>query len=487
MLGRLLLLVVLARHPRALHALPMRGFADLFQRAGGQGASPVGLLSLRPESLGLGPTPSPQLLAERLEAASPASETEDWRLQGLGRGPPSHRADLRLFDAPDSLEPAVTLFRDRAAWCPYCEKVWLQLEEKRVPYRVEKSPLRCYGEKTRQHLAVNPSGMLPVAIIKGRVISESNLIMQELEDAFPANRPLLPKRGSRLEERVAPLMRLERRVFGSWFTWLTSRAGDSAAREMDSLLREVDEELGIGGGPYFLGEDFSLVDCMFAPFLERMAASLPYFKGFEVRCGRYPRLLRWYEAMDGREAYRGLKSDYYTHCHDLPPQIGACHSLPAAAPFAAEIDGGAWRVGFSGGIEPMLPADPSVARREAARSLLANFEPVVRFAARGAGERGVPGVAAPLADPNARPNEAIVPAVDLALKMVALSLVDGDLGVLASPRVGAAGLPSGGRALRLSLEYLRDRVGVPRDMSAHAARQLRAHLNLLLDALPQDG
>ena len=40
-----------------------------------------------------------------------------------------------------------------------------------------------------------------------------------------------------------------------------------------------------------------------------------------MRCDSYPNLLRWYEAMDERPSYRGIKSDYYTHCHDLPPQV----------------------------------------------------------------------------------------------------------------------------------------------------------------------
>ena len=32
----------------------------------------------------------------------------------------------------------------------------------------------------------------------------------------------------------------------------------------------------------------------------------------------------WFEAMNQREVYRNIKSDYYTHAHDLPPQLGGC-------------------------------------------------------------------------------------------------------------------------------------------------------------------
>lgn len=43
--------------------------------------------------------------------------------------------------------------------------------------------------------------------------------------------------------------------------------------------------------------------------------------------------------MDTREVYRGAKSDYYTHCHDLPPQIGGCRVQAAGVRFKDEIDG----------------------------------------------------------------------------------------------------------------------------------------------------
>ena len=43
-------------------------------------------------------------------------------------------------------------------------------------------------------------------------------------------------------------------------------------------MDQVNEELGREEGPYFLGWGFSLVDCVFAPFLERIVASIPYYK-----------------------------------------------------------------------------------------------------------------------------------------------------------------------------------------------------------------
>lgn len=56
-----------------------------------------------------------------------------------------------------------------------------------------------------------PSGLLPVLEIDGRVVTESAVIMNLLEDAFPDHKPLMPPAGSPQRSRADQLMRLERR------------------------------------------------------------------------------------------------------------------------------------------------------------------------------------------------------------------------------------------------------------------------------------
>ena len=57
----------------------------------------------------------------------------------------------------------MTIYRDHAAWwCPYCQKVWLLLDEKRISFRVEKVPLNAYGDKPSWFTRNVERGMLPV-------------------------------------------------------------------------------------------------------------------------------------------------------------------------------------------------------------------------------------------------------------------------------------------------------------------------------------
>lgn len=217
--------------------------------------------------------------------------------KGYGKPSPMHK--LRLFDeSNDENDVRVTLFRDSASWCPYCQKVWMTLEFKRIPYRIEKVNMRCYGDKPASFLRMQPSGSIPVAVIDGVTYNQSNDIMYALEEAFPGY-PIVPddpKERSKAQE----LLRLERTLFSAWMSWLTS--GDSPnGRLRDnfiSVLNQVESELSATKGGFFLGQKASVVDFMFAPFLERMCASMLYFKGFQIRVApgestKFPGVNQW--------------------------------------------------------------------------------------------------------------------------------------------------------------------------------------------------
>jgi glutathione S-transferase len=217
--------------------------------------------------------------------------------KGYGKPSPMHK--LRLFDkSNDENDVRVTLFRDSASWCPYCQKVWMTLEFKRIPYRIEKVNMRCYGDKPASFLRMQPSGSIPVAVIDGVTYNQSNDIMYALEEAFPGY-PIVPDDPNE-RSKAQELLRLERTLFSAWMSWLTS--GDSPnGRLRDnfiSVLNQVDSELSATRGGFFLGEKASVVDFMFAPFLERMCASMLYFKGFQIRVApgestTFPGVNRW--------------------------------------------------------------------------------------------------------------------------------------------------------------------------------------------------
>lgn len=262
------------------------------------------------------------------------------------------------------------------------------------------------------------------------------------------------------------------------------------ADRFELVLHRVEEALAKHGGPYFLGESVSLVDVQFLPFVERMEASLAYYKGYCVRSRtRWPGLVRWLEAFEATPWYPRIKSDFYTHAHSLPPQLGGCVAAKGSEAVAAFVDGrskGAWHLtpapgplgAGDGVLETLLPATTdqiAAARLEAAERLMRNHDSVARFAARAVGTPGEPSVlAAPLSDPYAHPAMNHLPAVDRALRVVVHVLLTGAEAV----EIDADSVTPEGK---VALGYLRDRVGVPRDMSIAAAMQLRAMLNFVIE------
>lgn len=420
---------------------------------------------------------------------------EQAALREGGGGLPHTDAKVRLFGAKEGTKPRVVLYRDTAAWCPYCQKVWIMLEEKRIPYRVEKINMRSYGDKPPEYLRLVPNGLLPAVEIDGRFQTESIDIMLNLDRKFHPSSghdgpALWPTKDSPEAARAVALMRLERELFGVWCNLVFRPSiGDGANSRFEACLGEVDRELGVTSSPWFLDE-LSIVDLQYITHIERMLASCAYWSGLKVRHTKWKNLDRWLEAFELRPSYMASKSDFYTNCMDIPPQYGPGFGTGSKQQkdFAAAIDGsdGSWSLPLKpfdarSDLESVGPAiDPGDygARCEAAFKLVMNHENIAKFSLRAVGKAGAKQFSAPLADPYAVPDLSLYDDLDRLLKAIVATLIEeGD----AAPRALASCPEGAGSALAKSLAYMRDRVGVPRDMGYPAARQLRAHINFVID------
>jgi len=377
--------------------------------------------------------PTTALSWSELEAmAPPAAERVE--------GPANAQATLRLFGQPES-SVRVTLFRDHHAWCPYCQKVWLWLEFRRIPYRIRKVTMRCYGPKEPWFTALVPSGMLPALELDGRLLTESDRILEALERTFgPVGVPM----GDR---RVRALRDLERLLFRAWCIWLCTpglneRQERQARDQFQAVARRMEDALAAGGGSWLdpespQGATPGTADLVFIPYVERMNASLAYFKGFALRHA-HPGIDRWLSALEQLETYRGTQSDVHTHAHDLPPQMGGCWAdgSDGQRSMAAAVDAGQ---GLGELETRWTPPDADGMPRERA------LERVLRH-------RSTLLARNPLGD-----------AFDQPLRAALTALMQGRS---VSPEPGSAA----------ALRYLRDRISVPRDMPLHSARLLRQAL-----------
>jgi RNA polymerase-associated protein len=121
-------------------------------------------------------------------------------------------------------------------------------------------------------LDLNPYGTVPTLLDRELVLYESRIIMEYLDERFP-HPPLLP---------VYPVARAESRkmmyrIEHDWYS-LVNIIEDSAEREeVEQARQQLRESLTnvapvFGSKPFFLSDEFSLLDCYIAPLLWRLSS-----------------------------------------------------------------------------------------------------------------------------------------------------------------------------------------------------------------------
>jgi glutathione S-transferase len=177
--------------------------------------------------------------------------------------------------------------------CPYVQRAAIVLLEKGVPFQRKNIDL---ANKPEWFLAISPLGKVPVLQVGDAAIFESAVICEYLDETHAPQ--LHPKN---------PLLRAQHRAWmelGSAI--LTDIAGfysakDEAALQLKSKhLQQKFSQINavLGEGPYFAGQDFSMIDAVFAPIFRYLDA-FDSIGNFDLLAGLKP-IRAWRQALASR-------------------------------------------------------------------------------------------------------------------------------------------------------------------------------------------
>ncbi len=193
----------------------------------------------------------------------------------------------------------MTLYTNKL--CPYSHRVRVVLAEKGVvAEEVEVDPNYPHEDVA----TLNPYGTVPMLVDRDLVLYESNVILEYLEERFP-HPPLMPVYPvSRARSRLM-LIRIDR----DWYSIadrFSSAATESERKAASQDLKESILSIApvFADTPFFLSEEFTLVDCSLAALLWRLphyGVDLPREEGRDI--------MKYADRLFRREAFAQSLSD----------------------------------------------------------------------------------------------------------------------------------------------------------------------------------
>lgn len=148
----------------------------------------------------------------------------------------------------------------------YSHRVRIVLAEKGVA--VEVIPLD-NKDRMEDLLELNPYGSSPTLVDRDLVLYDPNIIMEYLDERFP-HPPLMPVYPVARAKTRLMIYRFDREWGGLIRKIESGKPADvqMASKELKAYLVKLAPVFG--NGPFFLNEEFSLIDCCLAPILWRL-------------------------------------------------------------------------------------------------------------------------------------------------------------------------------------------------------------------------
>lgn len=191
--------------------------------------------------------------------------------------------------------------------CPYAHRSRLVLMHKGVDFSLTEIDLK---NKPSWFPEVSPYGKVPAIRHDGRIVYESAIINEYLDEVFPEP-PLMP---TAAHDRAMARIWVDygnTRFNAASYTFLRENDASKHAelrQKMDECLVFMDEGMRkFGDGPYWLGADPSLVDYSYYPFFERFC-NVEHYRDYAIpeTCTR---LLAWVDTMKALPIVREIAND----------------------------------------------------------------------------------------------------------------------------------------------------------------------------------
>ncbi|KAI0753111.1 glutathione-S-transferase [Daedaleopsis nitida] len=152
-------------------------------------------------------------------------------------------------------------------FCPYVQRSWITLEERGIPYKYkEVNPYK----KEKHFLDINPKGLVPAIEYKGKAMYESLILCEFFEDAFPNHEPhILPS--DAFDRAYVRLWtdHVAKQIVPGFMRLLQEQDTDKRKTYLEEYYKALRTLCEKVKGPYFLGEQFTLVDVALAPWVVR--------------------------------------------------------------------------------------------------------------------------------------------------------------------------------------------------------------------------
>ena len=218
--------------------------------------------------------------------------------------------------------------------CPFVQRAAIALDEQQVPFERRNIDL---ANKPDWFLQLSPLGKVPILVVDDdTVLFESSVIAQYIDEISGHN---LLSSGTLEKYRQLAWMEFASQAIagiGRLYNAASRSIVEDARFDLEDKFERVEEALG--NGPWFAGEQFTLVDAAFAPAF-RYFDMLDDLTGFDV-FARTPKVIRWRQALSKRPSVIAAVSDDYperllTFLADRDSYIGRIARTRIAATNAA--------------------------------------------------------------------------------------------------------------------------------------------------------